>query len=574
LKVKCRWDLRSPPGKEIEKLALELTISPLLARLLINRGISEPAQAWAFLNPQVSDLHDPYLMKGMEKTVARLFQAIERKEPVLVYGDYDVDGITSTVLLKRALEMLGAEVGFHIPHRLEDGYGFKAEVISNAQREGYGVVISTDSGIREFEICEQARELGLDLIVTDHHLPDTKLPPAYAILNPKQSDCGYPEKDLAAVGVILKLVQAMYEKVGREKAVPHFLKIAAIGTVADLVPLTGENRIIVKYGLSALSEPYNIGLQALLQGAGVGRQVDHVDVGFKLAPRINAFTRMGGGKEIIDLFSTDDLGSAQAFVAELNQKNLQRRNEEELILNEIDRRVDETPEAFQASFLVVAGENWHKGVIGNVAARLVERFYRPVLVVSLSEDRAQGSGRGISGFHLLRALDHCKDLFSHYGGHAQAVGCTLRQEEGSLLGIEKLSARLCEYADSVLSAADLVPGLDVDSLLPVDELSIEFFEEIDQLAPFGHGNPVPVFVSENVGVGAGPWVLKEKHLKMKIRSNGALLDAIWWRHAEAVERLQDDETVDLAYTLSRDNYLGEDTLLLTIKDLRVGHHAI
>jgi single-stranded-DNA-specific exonuclease len=540
---------------------------------LINRDISEPEQAWAFLNPQLSDLHDPYLMKGMDKTVARLFQAIEKKERILVYGDYDVDGITSTVLLKRALEMLGGQVGFHIPHRLEDGYGFKAEVISNAHSEGYGLVISADSGIREFEICAQARDLGLDLIVTDHHLPDTELPPAYAILNPRQPSCEYPEKNLAAVGVVLKLVQAMYEKIGRAKAIPHFLKIAAIGTVADLVPLTGENRIIVKHGLSALSEPYNLGLQALLQGAGVGREVDHLDVGFKLAPLINAFTRMGGGKEIIDLFSAEDLASAQAIVTEMNEKNLQRRSEENRILEEIDRRVQERPEAFRASFLVVAGENWHKGVIGNVAARLVERFYRPVLVFSLSGGSSQGSGRSIPGFHLLRALDHCKDLLSHYGGHAQAAGCSLKEKVCCSAGIERLSECLCDYADSVLNATDLVPELSIDILLPVDELSLEFFEEIDQLAPFGHGNPVPVFASENVTVGAGPWILKDEHLKARVQSNGALLDAIWWRRAAAVERLQDSQAVDLAYTLSKNNYLGEEKLLLTVKDMRISHQT-
>ena len=563
-----RWELLSPHEEEIQTLASDLTVSPLLARLLINRGISEPEAAWAFLNPQLSDLHDPYLMKGMELTVARLFQAIEKRERILVYGDYDVDGITSTVLLKRALEMLGGEVGYHIPHRLEDGYGFKAEVISSARDEGYGVVISADSGIREFEICNQARELGLDLIVTDHHLPDTKLPPAYAILNPHQPNCEYPEKNLAAVGVVLKLVQAMYEKVGRAKAIPHFLKIAAIGTVADLVPLTGENRIIVRHGLAALSEPHNLGLQALLKGAGVGREVDHVDIGFKLAPRINAFTRMGGGKEVIDLFSTEDLASAQAIVTEMNQKNLQRRGEEDRILAEIDRRFEEDPTPFSASFLVVSGEDWHKGVIGNVAARLVERFYRPAMVFSLSGGRAQGSGRGIPGFHLLKALDHSKELLSHYGGHAQAVGCTLKEEVSCPAGIEQLSRSLSEYAAASLLPDELVPVLRIDACLPVDELSLDFFDEIDQLAPFGHSNPVPVFSSENVGIGDGPWILKDRHLKLRIQSNGALLDAIWWRKAAVAEDLQDGGNVDLVYTLSRNNYLDTEKLLLTVKDMR------
>jgi single-stranded-DNA-specific exonuclease len=569
--VERRWELLSPQEEEIQALASDLTVSPLLARLLINRGISEAEEAWAFLNPQISDLHNPYLMKGMEETVARLFQAIAQGERILVYGDYDVDGITSTVLLKRALEMLGGEVGYHIPHRLEDGYGFKSEVISGAHEEGYGVVISADSGIREFEVCAQAQELGLDLIVTDHHLPDTKLPPAYSILNPRQPNCEYPDKNLAAVGVVLKLVQAMYEQVGRAKAIPHFLKIAAIGTVADLVPLTGENRIIVRHGLAALSEPYNLGLQTLLKGSGIGREVDHIDIGFKLAPRINAFTRMGGGKEVVELFSADDLAGAQAIVTEMNQKNLQRRSEEDCILAEIDRRFEEDPESFDVSFLVVAGEDWHKGVIGNVAARLAERFYRPVMVLSLSDGYAQGSGRSIPGFHLLKALDHSKDLLSHYGGHAQAVGCTLREQTSSSEGIEQLSRCLCEYADAALNPDDLVPKLRIDVCLPVDDLSLDFFEEIDQLAPFGQSNPVPVFKSEDVTVGEGPWILKDKHLKMKVQSNGTLLDAIWWRKATAAEGLHDGRKIDLVYTLSKDNYLGTEKLLLTIKDMRISN---
>jgi single-stranded-DNA-specific exonuclease len=572
--VERRWELLSPPEEQIEALASDLTVSPLLARLLINRGISEPEKAWAFLNPQLSDLHDPYLMKGMEQTVSRLLQAIERGERILVYGDYDVDGITSTVLLKRALEMLGGEVGYHIPHRLEDGYGFKADVISDAHDEGYGVIISADSGIREFKICAQAKELGLDLIVTDHHLPDQKLPPAYSILNPRQNSCEYPEKNLAAVGVVLKLVQAMYEKVGRVKAIPHFLKIAAIGTVADLVPLTGENRIIVKHGLSALAEPYNLGLQTLLKGAGVGREVDHIDIGFKLAPRINAFTRMGGGKEVIDLFSAEDPASAQAIVSEMNQKNVQRRSEEDRILAEINSRFKENPEGFAASFLVVAGDEWHRGVIGNVAARLVEKFYRPVLVVSISDGRAQGSGRGIPGFHMLRALDHCDDFFSHYGGHAQAVGCSLKGEGSFAAAVEELSRCLTSYAEASLSPEDLVPRLNIDASLPVDTLSIEFFDEIDQLAPFGHGNPVPVFSSENVRVSDGPWILKEKHLKVRVQSRESSLDAIWWRKAGAAERFQDGRKIDLVYTLSKDNYLGRNKILLTVKDIRSSDLAL
>jgi single-stranded-DNA-specific exonuclease len=342
----------------------------------------------------------------------------------------------------------------------------------------------------------------------------------------------------------------------------------AIGTVADLVPLTGENRIIVRHGLSALSQPYNIGLQALLQGAGVGREVDHFDVGFKLAPRINAFTRMGGGKEIIELFSADTPKVAEAFVSEMNQKNLQRRAEEDRILAEIELRHEASPEEFESRFLVVAGDGWHRGVIGNVAARLVEKFYRPVLVLSVDDGKAQGSGRSIPGFHILKALDSCRDAFVRYGGHAQAVGCTLDTGQRNGATIQELSKSLSNYASSVLSEADLVPELGIDACLPVEQLTLELFQEIDQLAPFGYGNPVPIFSSRGVTVGGGPWILKEKHLKWRVRAGAGLLDAIWWRRATAANQLLTNDKVDLAYTLSKDSYLGEEKLLLTVKDVR------
>ncbi|UCF37019.1 MAG: single-stranded-DNA-specific exonuclease RecJ, partial [Acidobacteriota bacterium] len=422
------WVPHNPSAEKVENLVLELGISRLLAKLLVNRGVDEPDEAMEFLEPDLSSLHDPHLMKGMDQVLARVTEAIGRREPILVYGDYDVDGITSTVVLRRALEMLGGQVEYHIPMRLEDGYGMKKKVIRDAFDRGVKLVISVDSGIRDFEVCEYAKTLGLDLIVTDHHLPADELPDAYAILNPKQPGCHYPEKDLAAVGVVLKLVQALFEREGRSEVIPHFLKVVAIGTVADMVPLRGENRVIVKHGLEALSDPKNLGLQTLLAGSGVGAEVTHVDIGFRIAPRINAFTRMGGGGEVVDLFSSRDPAAAVEIVDEMNRSNRARRQEEDRILREVEEMVHQEPGILDRNFLLVTGEGWHRGVIGNVAARLVEKYYRPTLVISLGKRRSQGSGRSIPGFHLLEALDQVAGSFEKYGGHAQAVGCTLRAE--------------------------------------------------------------------------------------------------------------------------------------------------
>lgn len=566
-RVKYRWQLCSPDPQKVALLCKELGVSHLVAELLINRGVEEPAAAYRFLNPSLSQLHDPYLMMGMGCVVERVFRAIERREKILIYGDYDVDGITSTVVLRRALEMLGGEVDYYIPRRLEEGYGLKKDVVRGASEQGVGLLISVDSGIRDLAVAEHARELGLDLIVTDHHLPGDVLPDAYAVLNPKQEGCPYPDKDLAAVGVVLKLVDALFKKAGKSDLVHHFLKVVAIGTVADMVPLNGENRVIVSYGLSALSEPYNLGLQTLLEGAGIGREVDNFDIGFKLAPRINAFTRMGGGSEVVDLFSVRDPDVAAAIVGEMNDKNTARRQEEERILREIDERFRAGEFRGDDSFLLLTGNEWHRGVIGNVASRMVERYYRPVLVISIGEDTCQGSGRSVQGFHLLEALDHCAEAFERYGGHAQAVGCTLKREYATPEGIQDLAQKLRAYAGVRLGDDLTVPLLQIDALLDPMVLNLSLMEEIDKLAPFGMGNPVPVFASPEATISRGPWTLKDRHLKMQLMGANSSLDAIWWNRAEAGSSLAQGNRVEIAYTLSRDSYQGRSKLLLTVKDL-------
>jgi single-stranded-DNA-specific exonuclease len=540
----------------------------LISKLLINRGITDPDQAYRFLHPQLDDLHDPYLMKGMKAAVKRLGSALQAGEGVFIYGDYDVDGITSIAVLRRALEMLGGKVGYHIPDRLGEGYGLKKEIVEDAYSDGYRLVVSVDCGIRDFDVCEYARERGVDLIVTDHHLPDSELPPAFAILNPRQPECTYPEKNLAAVGVVLKLVQALFAGTERSGVVPHFLKMVAIGTVADMVPLTGENRVIAKFGLSGLSDARNVGLKALLEGAGVGQDVDQFDVGFKLAPRINAFTRMGGGKEIVDLFALTDPSQAEATVRDMNAKNIQRRQEENRILSEIETWSEEAPREFQSSFVLVAGLDWHKGVIGNVASRVAERFYRPVLVVSLLDGQGQGSGRSIPDFHLLKALDHCKGFFQKHGGHAQAVGCTLREEFCNPKGIDALRARLKDYADSILDTATLTPILTIDSNVPIDQISLDFYSELSRLAPYGIGNPVPVFRSRGARVVGGPWILKDRHLKLRVAGKSEPLDVIWWRNGAAAQDVESGSSIDVVYQLAKDVYRGKEKLVLTVKDLK------
>ena len=531
-------------------------------------GLNEPPAAEAFLHPRLSDLHDPLTMKGMERVVGRILLARERREKILIYGDYDVDGITSTVVLRRALEILKIEVDFYLPKRLEEGYGLRTHVIQWAADQDYRLVVTADAGIRAFEVCQVARDLGIDLIVTDHHLPDKELPPAWAIINPKQEGCDYPDKDLAAVGVIFKLVQALFEAEGLSRYVSHFLKLVAIGTIADLVPLRGENRVIAKLGLAGLADPRNIGLKALLDGAGVGQEVTHFDVGFKLAPRINAVTRMGGGREVVDLFAVQNDVRARQIVDQMNQKNLQRREEEDSILQQILERAQENPADFEKKFILVSGRNWHRGVIGIVASRLVDRFYRPALVISRSDEMCQGSGRSIPGFHLLDALESCRDLFSAFGGHTQAVGCSFQPQDYTSSLESELATRLEAHAAEHLGPEDLIPSISIESILPVEDLTLGFLEQLNELAPFGIGNPLPIFASRQVEVVGGPWILKEKHLKFKMRANGSAVDAIWWRQAGAAQEVENAARLDLAYSLSKNTYQGLESVQLTIKDIR------
>lgn len=553
---------------KLKRFSAELGIEEIVARLLLNRGITDSEDAEKFLYPALDDLHDPFLMLGMKESVARVSEALERQEKILIYGDYDVDGITATVVMRRALEMLGGTVSYYIPRRLSEGYGLKKRVVEEAKSQGIDLILTVDSGIRDIEVVQYARNLGLDLIITDHHLPDTELPAALAILNPHQHGCGYPYKDLAAVGVALKLVQALFEQRDKGDVVHHFLKMVAIGTVADMVPLTGENRVIVRFGLAGLSQPYNVGLQALLNGAGVGPTVDQFDIGFKLAPRINAFTRMGGGSEIVDLFSATDLVSAQSFVDEMNRKNIERRQEEDRIFAEIEERYQTCPEEFAGPFLLVSGEGWHRGVIGNVAARLVDRFYRPALVLSLDGDTLQGSGRSIPGFHLLQALTDCADVFEKFGGHAQAVGCTLRGDCATPDELQKIRTRLENHAASCLTEEQLIPSLTVDALIAQADLNFELCEALEPLAPFGIGNPVPTFVTRDLLVERGPWILKEKHLKWQAHPNGVPVDVIWWRNGEAADLVNPGARVDVAYHVTREAFRGNEKLLLTVKDMR------
>lgn len=562
------WSVATVNPEAVRKLAGELKLPPLMARLLILRGIDTPEAAQQYLNPHLDQLHAPSLMAGMESAVRRLRRAIEHQEKILVYGDYDVDGTMAVVVLLTALRSLGAKVDAHIPHRLADGYGMRKAIIEQASAQSYGVVLSVDTGIREHEVIERAGALGIDCIVTDHHLPDEHLPPAFAILNPRRSDCAYPEKNLAGVGVAFKLAQALLAGNGSgtsEKILQSYLKVVAIGTVADVVPLTGENRVIAHFGLLGLHKPVQPGLDALLTVSGLaGKMIKASDVGFRIGPRLNAAGRMENARDVIDLMTTKDPVQARQLAERLETLNRDRQRVEAEILREITIRMDRHPEKAGCYSLVLSGEGWHRGVIGIVAQRVVERYHRPALIIGVEQGVGQGSARSIPHFHLLNALTLSSDLFDRFGGHAQAAGFTLPAGR-----IDELERRLEAYSRSVLKPEDLDPVLRVDAEVELNDVDGALYEKICKFEPYGFGNPAPTFVARKVRLMEPPRVLKDKHLKLRVSQGARSLDALGWGWAERCSAFTSGQQLDLAFVVVENIYMGRSTLQLVLKDAQV-----
>ncbi|MBD92970.1 MAG: single-stranded-DNA-specific exonuclease RecJ [Acidobacteria bacterium] len=563
------WDHVRGDEAAATALAEACDIDPGIARLLVLRGITAPDEATRFLTPALDQLHDPFSLTDLPVAVDRLLGAIARGERIAVHGDYDVDGVTSTVMLRRLLELLGADVVHFIPDRLRDGYGLEPAAIERLAGEDVNVIVSVDCGIRSAAAAIRARELGVDLIITDHHEPDATLPSALAVINPKRPDCLYPDKNLAGVGVALKLVQALCQRTEHTRWLPGFIKMAALGTVADVVPLRGENRVIAKLGLEQLSRGrHTTGLRALLDTAGVlGQAVTSSHVAFRLAPRINAAGRMSTPDLATRLLLlTDDARHAEAMglAEQLEAENLRRQQEEAEILTAARRKVDTDPDVGAHALLVVWGEGWHRGVIGIVASKLVDAYHRPAIVIAVDGDTAYGSGRSISCFDLLGSLEACGDLFTKFGGHRHAAGLTM--EAGRL---KELRRRLTDYADTRLGPEDLAPRLRVDGHLPLTAITPAMVEGLRAMEPFGAGNPRPVFHTGAVEVANGPRIMKAKHLSMSVRQDARVFRAVAWRMADRADFVtQHRGALDVAFNLTENHYRGEHTVELSVADIR------
>jgi single-stranded-DNA-specific exonuclease len=563
------WQSKACDDSQVEVVSRELAVSPITARLLCIRGLGDLDHARRFLSPSLSDLHDPFRLADMAPAVERVLAAIARKERIAIHGDYDVDGVTSTVILRRALELLGADVIHFIPERLRDGYGLQPAAVDRLHADGVRLVISVDCGIRADEAARHAAALGLDLIITDHHEPDTALPRALAVINPKRHDCTYPDKNLAGVGVALKLVQALCSRSGRESWLPAFVKIAAIGTLADVVPLTGENRIIAKLGLGMLSAgPHKIGLRSLLDACGLtGRDIDSYHIGFVVGPRVNAAGRMSTPDIAARLLLASDetmAEEARALADQLNTENLRRQKEEADIVAAARKAVETELEIGSRTVIVVAGDGWHRGVIGIVASKLVDAFHRPAIVLSIDGDVAHGSCRSIPAFDMLGALESCADVMTKFGGHKQAAGLTLDASR-----IRELRTRINDHADQRLQPDDLRPRLWIDGSITFRSITAQVAAELTALAPFGAGNPNPMFRTSGVEVVDGPRLVKDRHLKMAFRQEGRVMRGIAWRAAEREQFVAAHRTaIDLAFSVEQDSWNGERYLQLSVADFR------
>ncbi|HEV2706523.1 MAG TPA: single-stranded-DNA-specific exonuclease RecJ [Pyrinomonadaceae bacterium] len=566
-----RWLVRGCDRARARALAGALGLSETVAALLVARGITNAEDALALLRPSFDQLHDPFLMLGMREAVARVLRAIEAGQRILIYGDYDVDGTTGTVVLRRALEVLGAQTGYHVPHRFTEGYGIRRDVLEGARDEGYGLVISVDCGIRAHEPLEWARAQDLDVIVTDHHLPDADegAPPAFAVLNPNQRGCAYPDKNLAGVGVAFKLAHALFRERGRENLVKGFLKVVAIGTVADVAQLVGENRAIVSLGLADLHRATNAGLRALLEvsGCGDGRGMRACDLGFRIGPRINAAGRMDAARAVVELFEAKDAEEAHRLAAHLDARNRERQVVQRQITERALAEYELNGEGVGASVAVIAGDGWHRGVIGLAASKIAERLHRPCVVISVDEDGlGHGSARSDDRYHLLDGLTACADLFEAFGGHAHAAGLAIRREN-----IPELRRRLNEHAAVMMKAEEGgVPVVEIDAELPSEALSLELFDELCALEPFGAGWPTPVFRTADLRVAAEPRIVKERHLKLRVTgADGQTHDAMWWGGAETITATpRPGERIELAYTVEKNTWQGTTQLQLEIVDMK------
>lgn len=557
------WILH-PAGEEAKALSLELGIPNPIAQILVNRNIDDPDEAHRFLFGKLDLLHDPFLMEGIREATVRIRKAISSGEKIIIFGDYDVDGILSVVSLSKALQSMGGKVEYFIPDRIKQGYGIKEEYVDVVLQKKASLVISVDCGIKAVGFVEKAREQGIDVIITDHHQPGSSLPQAYAILNPVLNSSGYPDRDLAGIGVVFKLIQAMLEEDKKSNLAPHYLKLVSIGTIADVARLKGENRLMVKYGLSALDNVSNTGLKSLMRNCGLsGKKITAGDVGFRIGPRINAAGRLGLADIAVQLFFSESEEKIQDLVKQLDTLNSERQKIEEKILAQSVSQIRNKALDKKYKLLILGCEEWHRGVIGIVASRLKDRFHHPIILFSYRDGKAYGSGRSIKEFSLIDCLENSRAHLLNYGGHILAVGCELTRD--NMIGFKEA---VNSFAEERISEQDLTRKIRIDVEIRFSDLDASFLEYLSMLSPFGIGNPKPVFLTQRAEVIGEPRKLTGKHSKFLLRQNSKIFEALGWGKGEWADTIRAGDYVDLVYSLQYSRYQGEERLNLSIEDIK------
>lgn len=565
--MEYKWELNYDYDENaVAQIARELAVPEVLARVLLNRRISSFEKARVFFRPDLENLYDPFLMKDMDKAVDRLHHALENGERILVYGDYDVDGVSSASLLYLVLSRLvGSRVSYYIPDRMTEGYGLSGKSIREAAESGVSLIVTVDCGVTAVDEIRLGNKLGMDIIVSDHHQPAEELPPAVAVLDPKRPDCPYPFKELAGVGVAFKLLQGLYQKLQLPEAeLDEYLDLVAIGSAADIVPLVDENRILVRHGLDKINYNPRYGVKALLESAGLaGREITVGLIVFVVAPRINAVGRLGDAKRAVQLFTAQTLQKARGFAKELEKENKLRRDIDELTFKEaleiVETRLD--PENDKA--LVVHKRDWHPGVIGIVASRIVERYYRPTIMISVVDGVGKGSARSISNFNVYEAIKSCSHYLSGFGGHKYAAGLTINEEN-----IEPFAECFRKVAAEIIQPEDLIPSLRIDSEISLKEFTPRFIRLLKLLGPFGPMNMRPVFLTRNLKVSGSPSIVGNNHLRMKVEQDGVVMDAIGFNMGDYLDVIQANRGVfDCAYVVEENKWNGQVKLQLRLKDL-------
>ncbi|MCX7715063.1 MAG: single-stranded-DNA-specific exonuclease RecJ [Clostridia bacterium] len=558
---------KSIKRESILAMSKQFGIPNVISTILLNRKIQTEAQVKAYLSKSMSTIHNPMQMKDMQKAVERIIAAIEKTEKIVVYGDYDVDGITATALLYMFFQELGANVDYYIPDRIEEGYGMNIMAVNKLAKSRTNLIITVDCGITAVGEVEFAKLRGVDIIITDHHTCKEKIPAAFAVINPKQPDCEYPFKDLSGVGVAFKLILALAMVLGKNttEVFNKYSDIAAIGTVADVVPLLDENRVIVDKGLYALSSTHREGLKALLEISGLeGKLISAGSVAFGISPRLNAAGRLGTASTAVKLILSDDKDEAYKIAIELNEENRKRQLTEQAIFNDAVGMISSDPDFDKKKVIVLCKDGWHHGVIGIVASRITELFYKPCILITHENGICKGSGRSIPGFNLFDALNFCGELLANFGGHAVAAGLSLDFND-----VDAFSSKINEYAASVLTPEDMLPHVSIDCLISPNDISLENAKLLSKLEPFGIGNPKPVFSIMGILVSTINQIgIDNKHIRLRLEAQNKYINAVGFHMGEYYGKFKAGDIVDIAFTMEINNFQGTENVQLLLKDIK------